>query len=166
MNITGVKSIPRQSFFWSVFSCIWTECWDLRSKINKMNYEFLWISIIDSFSIFKISLEILLNWIENWGKNQFLINNCYWKLNGQNIHGDRAVRVYFVQSISKCFFSLKLDFYPNFQFNLISYFLIRFWIWRHKSIMEVQFLKWKSKIQFSIFNFWKQKYFLIQSSFQ
>ena len=130
-----------------------------------MNYEFFFFFLTDSLSIFKISLEILLNWIKSWGKNQFLIKNCYWKLNGQNIHGHRADRVYFVQSTFNCFFWLKVDFYFNFQFNLISYFLIRFWILRHKSIMEIQFSKWKLKIQFSFFNFWQQKYFSLNPVF-
>ena len=65
----------------------------------------------------------------------------------------KSVRVYFVHSIFNSIFWLKIDFYPNFQSNLISNSLIRFWILKNKSIMEIQFLKWKLKIQFSIFNF-------------
>ena len=68
-----------------------------------------------------------------------------------------AVRVYFVHSISNCIFWLKIEFYPNFQFNLISYSLIRFWILKHKSIMEIQHLN---------FQFLKAKIFFIKSSFQ
>ena len=70
-----------------------------------------------------------------------------------------VVRVYFVHSIFNCIFGLKIDFYSSFQFNSISNFLMRFWILKHKSFMEIQFLKWKSEIPFSIFNFWKQKFF-------
>ena len=48
-----------------------------------------------------------------------------------------AVRVYFVHSIFNSIFWLKIDFYPNFQFNLICHFLMRFWILKNKSIMEI-----------------------------
>ena len=70
-----------------------------------------------------------------------------------------AVNLYFIHSIFNEIFWLEIDFYPNFQSSLISNSLIRFWILKNKSIMEIQFLKWKFKIQFSIFNSWKWKYF-------
>ena len=65
-----------------------------------------------------------------------------------------TIHVYFVHSIFNSIFWLKIDFYPKIQSNLISNSLIRFWILKNKSIMEIQFLKWKLKIQFSIFNSW------------
>ena len=55
----------------------------------------------------------------------------------------RPVCVYFVHSNFNCIFWWKIDFYPNFSLILISYSLIRFWILKHKSIMEIQFLKAK-----------------------
>ena len=76
-----------------------------------------------------------------------------------------VIRVYFIHSIFNCIFLLKIDFYPNFQLNLISYSLTRFWILKHKLIMAIQFLKWKLKLQFSIFNFWKQKHFSLNPVF-
>ena len=57
-------------------------------------------------------------------------------------------------------FFLKIDLKANFQFNLISNSLIRLSILKHKSIMEIPFLKRKLKITFSISSFWKRKYFL------
>ena len=64
-----------------------------------------------------------------------------------------VVRVYFVHSIFNCIFSLKIEFYLNFQFDFISNSLIRFWILKQRWIMEIQFLKWnwKFNFQFSIF---------------
>ena len=56
-------------------------------------------------------------------------------------------------------------FLHQFSIGFKSYSLIRFWILKHKSIMEISFLKWKFKIQFSIFNFWKQKYFSLNPVF-
>ena len=79
--------------------------------------------------------------------------------------GRHGIRVYFVNSILNCIFWLKIDFYSNFQFNLLSNSLIRFWILKHKSIIEIQFLKWKLKTQFSILNFWGRKYFTSNPAF-
>ena len=42
---------------------------------------------------------------------------------------------------------------------------IKFWRLKLKSIMEIRFLKWKLKTQFSIFNFSKQKYFSLNPVF-
>ena len=81
------------------------------------------------------------------------------------LHYRQKIRVYFVHSISNYIFWLKIYFYPSFQFNLLSNSMIRFWILKDKSIMEIQFLKWKLKIRFSIFNIWKQKFFLLNPVF-
>ena len=92
-------------------------------------------------------------------QNQFWFFWNYWKLNRNEmdlfVHECTCtISVYFVHSIFNSNFWLKIDFYCNFQSNLISNSLIRFWILKNKSIMEIQFLKWKLKNQFSIFNFW------------
>ena len=64
------------------------------------------------------------------------------------------VRVYFFHSIFSCIFCLEIDFYPSFQSNYISNSLIRFWILKNNSILEIQFLE--AKIFFLKSNFqWK-----------
>ena len=115
-----------------------------------------------------------LNWIENW-KNLIpknwksekidLVVRYTDKVHRRTNDGRHGIRVYFVNSILNCIFWLKIDFYSNFQFNLLSNSLIRFWILEHKSIIEIQFLKWKLKIQFSILNFWRRKYFTSNPAF-
>ena len=77
-----------------------------------------------------------------------------------------VARVYF--NFFNCIFSMKIDFYLNFQFNFMSNYLIRFWILKYKSIKEFQFSKWKLKIRFSIFNFQflEAEIFFIKLSFQ
>ena len=92
----------------------------------------------NEFSIFNFPIKI-----DNWKLKIF----CHFSIFNFEVKNEMRKKVLFYFNFKlkiECHFRCT-DYFPS---NLISNSLIRFWILKNKSIMEIQFLKWNLKILF------------------
>ena len=111
----------------------------LKSKFSHSFFD--WNQKMNFKKFFHFSILVMKTKNEKWKifKIRFVFkskNELYFRYT--------AVRVYFVHSIFNRIFSLKINLYPNFQFNLVSNSLVRFWILKNKSIMKKKL--WNNEI--------------------